>query len=144
MRTFLNRRIGGGWSEAGLIQGVGLCGGLAVLVMASIAARSVAGRRELTILILAALLACLAMLFLGGLSRLLHEVLRKKTPYSRYGEYLGYATAVALLLVGAWQFPTLGFVGETDLRIGALLLFATCLATVSLGMLSTLVRAFKG
>jgi hypothetical protein len=62
---------------------------------------------------------------------------------SRSVEYLSYVAALTLLIVGFQLLPNLGFRSEGDLRVGLMLLISTCAAILSLGMLTSVLRAAK-
>ncbi len=113
--------------------------GLGVLVLATGAFRRVAhSRADMVLGIGAALVTFLVTAILGVLGRQVHEAASRGELRTRRWEYLSYPACLALLVVGTWQLSDLG-VGQAGMLLALLLLLAACLATISLGILSTLV-----
>jgi Na+/H+ antiporter NhaD/arsenite permease-like protein len=118
--------------------------GLVVLVLAAGTFRKTANSRaEVVLGIEAALVTFLVTAIFGVLARQLHEAASRAELRTRHWEYLSYPAGLALLVVGLWQLSNLG-VGEAGMLLALLLLLAACLATISLGILSSLVSRKKG
>jgi hypothetical protein len=138
----LHQRIGDPELELRLVRWLVPVLGLATLYLMAIRFPQVARDRvELSLCILGAFLMFL-MLSLGiTLAIPLQRAASKGKLRSRSLEYLGYAGGFTLLIVGFQLLPTIGFLSEGDLRIGLMLLISTCAAILSLGMLTSVLRA---
>lgn len=140
----LNQRIGDPEFERRVVPWIIPALGLATVHLMAVRFPQVAKDRvELSLCILGAFLMFL-MLSLGiALSIPLQRAASEGKLRSRSFEYLGYAASVTLLIVGFQLLPTLGFLSEGDLRVGLMLLISTCAAIVSLGMLTSVLRASR-
>jgi hypothetical protein len=138
----VNQRIGDPEFELRAVRWLVPALGLATVYLMAIRFPQVARDRvELSLCILGSLLMFL-MLSLGiTLAIPLQRAALEGKLRSRSLEYLGYAAGVTLLIVGFQALPTLGFMSEGDLRIGLMLLISTCAAILSLGMLTSVLRA---
>jgi hypothetical protein len=138
----INQRIGDLDFELRVVRWLVPALGLATIYLMAVRIPQVAKDRvELSLSILGALLMFL-MLWLGITLAIRHQRAASEGKLrSRSLEYLGYGASVALLITGCWMLPTLRFVSEGDLRIGLMLLISTCGAILSLGILSSILRA---
>lgn len=140
----LGRRSEGSHFDGLFSQWGAIGSGLVVLVLATGTVRRVANSRaELVLGIGAALVTFLVTAIFGVLARQVHEAASRGELRTRRWEYLSYPAAIPLLVVGTWQLPGLG-VTEAGMLLAVLLLLAACLATISLGILITLVSNKKG
>jgi len=140
----LRRQSAGGHFDGLFSQWGGLGSGFVLFVHTVATLPKVASSRaELVLGIGAALVTFLVTAIFGVLARQVHEAALRGELRTRFWEYLSYPPCLALLVLGVWQLPNLG-VGEAGMLLALLLLLAACLATVSLGILATLVSATKG
>ena len=100
-------------------------------------------RADLVLGIGASLVMFLVTVIFGVLARQVHEAASRGELRTRRWEYLSHTLCLAMLVLGIWQLPNLGF-GEAGMLLALLLLVAACLATASLGILATLMWATKG
>ena len=118
--------------------------GLVVLVLATgTFPRTARSRADVVLGIGAALVTFLVTAIFGVLARQVHEAASRGELRTRRWEYLSHTICLAMLVLGIWQLPNLGF-GEAGMLLALLLLVAACLATASLGILATLMWATKG
>jgi hypothetical protein len=138
----VNQRIGDPEFELRVVRWIVPALGLATIYLMAVRFPQVAKDRvELSLCALGALLMFLILSLGITLSVPLHRAATAGRLRSRSVEYLGYAASVTLLIVGFQSLPTLGFISEGDIRIGLMLLISTCGAILSLGMLTSVLRA---
>jgi hypothetical protein len=141
VRKFSQRRIGRGHIDSVLTRW-GLCGG--GLVVFGLAAKTLQGvarnRVEVVFGVEAALVLLLVMVLLGVLGGRFHDAASRGDVHTRSGAYLSYPASLVILILGGWQISALG-VGEAGMILGILLLSASCMAILCLGVLADLVRS---
>lgn len=140
----IQQRIGDPEFELRVVPWIVPALGLATIYLMAVRFPQVAEDRvELSLCVLGAFLMFLILSLGITLAIPLQRAASEGRLRSRSVEYLGYAVSVTLLIVGVRSLPALGFVSEGDIRIGLMLLISTCGAILSLGMLSSVLRASK-
>jgi hypothetical protein len=138
----LKRRINGPDFD---VQVGWLCGfviGLALIyLMAAVLPHVARDRGELILSLLGASTMFLLMMLGLILSIRVHRASSEGKLRGRSGEYLSYAACFVLVIVGVRMLPTLGLLSVGEFSVGLMLLVSTRTATLSLGMLTSLVRA---
>jgi hypothetical protein len=140
----INQRIGDPECELRIARGIVPALALATIYLIAVRFPQVANDRvELSLSVLGAVLMFLLLALGTTLSIQLTRAASDGKLRSRSVEYLSYVATLTLLIVGFQLLPTLGFRSEGDLRVGLMLLISTCAAILSLGMLTSVLRAAK-
>lgn len=146
MRTFRNllgTRITADATDVRISQWACYGAGLALFVLAILALPPISNRRGETALGLGAgLVAFQLMVLFGTLARQVHLASLRGVLGRRTGEYAAYAVGLTLLVGGIRELGRFEL-DRAGMTVGLLLILAACMATLSLGAATTLVRAMR-
>ncbi len=137
----LNHRLTGESFDARVGQLACILGGIAILPLAVVALiRHPGSRAEFLLGLGLAGLVALLLVMLGIVCRRAVELGRKVAIWSRWPEFASYVVCVGVLITGITSLAGLGL-SPVQITLGLLLICSLSLATLVLGMMTTVVRS---